>query len=51
MGIKQLMSLIQEKSPKAIKSIQMDMLTGKTVAVDASMAMYQFLIATQTFSS
>ena len=28
----------------------MEMLTGKTVAVDASMAMYQFLIATQTFS-
>ena len=51
MGIKQLMSLIQEKSPKAIKSLSMDMLTGKTVAVDASMAMYQFLIATQTFSS
>jgi flap endonuclease-1 len=29
----------------------MDMLTGKTVAVDASMAIYQFLIATQTFSA
>jgi flap endonuclease-1 len=27
------------------------MLTGKTVAVDASMAIYQFLIATQTFSA
>ena len=26
------------------------MLHGKTVAVDASMAMYQFLIATQSFS-
>ena len=29
----------------------MDMLTGKVVAVDASMAIYQFLIATQTFSA
>ena len=29
----------------------MDMLAGKTVAVDASMAIYQFLIATQTFSA
>jgi flap endonuclease-1 len=50
MGIKQLMSLIQDKSPKAIKSMNMDMLAGKVVAVDASMAIYQFLIATQTFS-
>ena len=29
----------------------MDMLCGKVVAVDASMAIYQFLIATQTFAS
>ena len=29
----------------------MDMLTGNVVAVDASMAIYQFLIATQTFSA
>lgn len=28
----------------------MDMLTGKVVAVDASMAIYQFLIATQGWS-
>ena len=40
MGIKQLMSLIQDKSPKAIKSLNMDMLAGKVVAVDASMAIY-----------
>ena len=45
------MSLIQDKAPKSIKSMQLDMLSGKTVAVDASMAMYQFLIATQTWSS
>ena len=44
------MSLIQAKSPKAIKQVQMDMLTGKVVACDASMAIYQFLIATQSFS-
>jgi flap endonuclease-1 len=48
MGIKQLMSLIQEKAPKAIKHIQLEILTGKIVACDASMAIYQFLIATQT---
>ena len=50
MGIKQLMSLIQDKSPKAVKSLQLDMLSGKTIAVDASMAMYQFLIATQSYA-
>lgn len=44
------MSLIQEKAPKSVKMIQMDLLSGKTVACDASMAIYQFLIATQTFS-
>jgi len=51
MGIKQLMSLITEKAPKSIKHMQLDMLTGKTIAVDASMAIYQFLIATQSFSA
>ena len=40
MGIKQLMSLINDKAPKAIKHMQMDMLCGKIVAVDASMAIY-----------
>ena len=48
MGIHKLMTLIQEKAPKAIKQIQLDYLTGKVVACDASMAIYQFLIATQT---
>ena len=47
MGIKQLMALIQDKAPRAIKSLPLEHLTGKTVAVDASMAIYQFLIATQ----
>jgi flap endonuclease-1 len=51
MGIKQLMTLINEKAPKAVKHIQMDMLTGKVVACDASMAIYQFIIATQTAKS
>jgi len=50
MGIHKLMTLIQERAPKSIKHIQMDVLAGKTVACDASMAIYQFLIATQTFS-
>jgi len=37
MGIKQLMSLLQEKAPGCIKKIQLDSLTGYTVACDASM--------------
>ena len=51
MGIHKLMTLIQEKAPKAIKQVQMEMLTGKVVACDASMAIYQFIIATQTMKS
>ncbi|CDW80730.1 flap endonuclease 1-like [Stylonychia lemnae] len=48
MGIHKLMTLIQEKAPKAVKTITLDYLTGKVIACDASMAIYQFLIATQT---
>ena len=40
MGIKQLMQLIQEKAPRSVKQIQLDLLTGKVVACDASMAIY-----------
>lgn len=42
------MSLIQEKAPQAIRQIHLDTLTGKVVVCDASMSIYQFLIATQT---
>ena len=42
------MSLIHEKAPKAVKTIKLDFLCGKVVAVDASMSIYTFLIATQT---
>ena len=48
MGIHKLMTLINEKAPKAVRQMPMDMLTGKVVACDASMAIYQFIIATQT---
>ena len=42
------MTLIQEKAPKSVRQVQLDMMCGKVVACDASMAIYQFLIATQT---
>ncbi|CAI2372154.1 unnamed protein product [Moneuplotes crassus] len=48
MGIHKLMSLIDEKAPDAVKEITLDTLTGKKVAIDASMCIYQFLISTQT---
>ena len=37
MGIYKLMDLIREKAPNAIRSIQLDLLAGKTVACDAPM--------------
>lgn len=40
MGIKKLMSLIMDKVPEAIKRREITQYGGRTVAVDASMAMY-----------
>ena len=44
MGIHGLMKLLSEECPEAIKEHDMDYLTGRKVAIDASMAMYQFLV-------
>lgn len=51
MGIKQLMSLIREKAPSAVRSVPLETYVGRVIACDASMAMYQFIIATQFSSS
>ena len=48
MGIMRLMHLLREKCPKSIKSIPLSNYIGQMFALDASMAMYQFLISTQT---
>lgn len=48
MGIKGLMKLLSDESPKAIKEHDMSNFTGRKVAIDASMAMYQFLIAVRS---
>lgn len=50
MGIKKLMQLINERASNAVRLLPLERYSGQTVACDASMAMYQFLIATQ-FSS
>ncbi|CCI47820.1 unnamed protein product [Albugo candida] len=45
MGIKGLMKLLQEEAPSCIREVQMSHLAGRSIAIDASMALYQFLIA------
>lgn len=48
MGIHGLMKLLTEECPQAIKEVDMEGLTGRKVAIDASMAMYQFLVAVRS---
>ncbi|OBZ68706.1 Flap endonuclease 1-A [Grifola frondosa] len=45
MGIKGLTALIAEHAPKAITEHEIKTLFGRKVAIDASMSIYQFLIA------
>ncbi|ODV86761.1 hypothetical protein CANARDRAFT_195814 [[Candida] arabinofermentans NRRL YB-2248] len=45
MGIKGLNALVSENAPKAIRSSEMKSFFGRKVAIDASMCLYQFLIA------
>lgn len=45
MGVKGLNQLIKEHSPNSIKEFQLKNLFGRKVAIDASMCLYQFLIA------
>ncbi|WVN86547.1 flap endonuclease 1 [Cryptococcus depauperatus CBS 7841] len=45
MGIKGLTGLLSENAPKCMKDHEMKTLFGRKVAIDASMSIYQFLIA------
>ncbi|TKR95343.1 hypothetical protein L596_009524 [Steinernema carpocapsae] len=45
MGIKDLSKLIADRAPKAIRTNEMKAYFGRKVAIDASMSIYQFLIA------
>ncbi|CDW56636.1 XPG N domain containing protein [Trichuris trichiura] len=45
MGIKNLTKVIADLAPQAIKEKPLNAYFGRAVAVDASMSMYQFLIA------
>eukprot|EP00808_Paulinella_micropora_P032048 g41813.t1 len=51
MGIKGLMQLISDNAPNAIKEQEMKSYFGRIVAIDASMSIYQFLIAVRTGSN
>jgi flap endonuclease-1 len=48
MGIKQLSKLIGEHAPSAIKEISLEALNGRKIAIDASMQIYQFLVAVRS---
>uniref|UniRef100_A0A0N4ZU55 Flap endonuclease 1 n=1 Tax=Parastrongyloides trichosuri TaxID=131310 RepID=A0A0N4ZU55_PARTI len=45
MGIKNLSKAIQEYAPSSIKSLEIKNYFGRVIAIDASMCLYQFLIA------
>lgn len=51
MGIHKLMDLLRTNAPDAIKKRDIKYFSGMTVALDASMSMYQFLVSTQGISS
>jgi flap endonuclease-1 len=48
MGIKGLAKLLSDEAPGCIKEVPLSSLQGRKVAIDASMAIYQFLIAVRT---
>ena len=45
MGIKGLFPFLAESAPLAIKETKVEAMTGRTIAIDASMCLYQFLVA------
>jgi flap endonuclease-1 len=48
MGIHGLMKLLSDECPGAIREQELNNLTGRKIAIDASMAMYQFLVAVRS---
>mmetsp|Transcript_326 Transcript_326/g.633 ORF Transcript_326/g.633 Transcript_326/m.633 type:complete len:443 (+) Transcript_326:94-1422(+) len=48
MGIKGLAKLLSDESPDCIREVPLSSLHGRKIAVDASMAIYQFLIAVRS---
>ena len=48
MGIHGLMKLLSDECPDAIREMDLANFMGRVVAVDASMAIYQFLVAVRS---
>jgi len=51
MGIKGLAKLLSDEAPDSVKLVPLKSLHGRKVAIDASMAIYQFLIAVRQTSA
>ena len=51
MGIHGLMKLLSEECPGCVKEQELENFTGRSIAIDASMAMYQFLIAVRSMGA
>jgi flap endonuclease-1 len=45
MGIKGLMNFLKDNAPKSVKEVTFDQMTNRVLAIDASMNLYQFIIA------
>ena len=45
MGIKGLMGFLNDHAPRGVKETKMESMTGRKIAIDASMCLYQFLVA------
>lgn len=48
MGIKGLAKLLSDEAPDSLREVPLASLQGRKIAVDASMAIYQFLIAVRS---
>jgi flap endonuclease-1 len=48
MGIKNLAKLLSDEAPASLKEVPLSSLQGRRLAIDASMAIYQFLIAVRS---
>ncbi|KAI9474974.1 Elongation of fatty acids protein 2 [Coemansia sp. RSA 989] len=48
MGIKGLKQVIADRAPAALRTVEMQHLVGRKVAVDASTSLYQFLVAVRS---
>lgn len=51
MGIKGLAKLLSDEAPDSVKEVPLASLHGRKIAIDASMAIYQFLIAVRQSSA